>query len=427
MLETPDITGLRAFSVYEPGQNQKQNFNNVTLVGSPNNVKKMFFDTSKNLSCKDIVSFTLPKLHKGKSWYVDFFAFDPSKDGMRRKKYMLNRYKTRREREAMAAILIHNIYERLIAGWNPFTQDGRTRQYTELSVVLDRYKSYIAAEFDKGVMKRKTAVDYLSRLKKLNKFLSEVGKFKIKYVYQFDKKLIMDFLDYLMFDDNVSATTRNNYRTWLSTLCTWLKDRLYISCNPVEGISMLRETEKFREPLSPAALKKLGDYLRTQNPPFYLACMMEYYTFIRPDELRYIKISDIRVKEQAVYVSSSVSKNRKGQYVALNDELIKEMIFQHVFETPSTDYLFSENLKPGSTQLHVNKLRIEWKKVRAALRFPETYQFYSLKDAGIRDLANAEGIVIARDQARHSDISVTNRYLKTSGVDDKAKHFKGTL
>lgn len=261
----------------------------------------------------------------------------------------------------------------------------------------------------------------------MNKFLSEVGKFKIKYVYQFDKRLIMDFLDYLMFDDNVSATTRNNYRTWLSTLCTWLKDRLYISCNPVEGISMLRETDKFREPLSPAALKKLGDYLRTQNPPFYLACMMEYYTFIRPDELRYIKISDIRVKEQAVYVSSSVSKNRKGQYVALNDELIKEMILQHVFDTPSTDYMFSENLKPGSTQLHVNRLRMEWKKVRAALRFPETYQFYSLKDAGIRDLANAEGIVIARDQARHSDISVTNRYLKTSGVDDKAKHFKGEL
>lgn len=230
-----------------------------------------------------------------------------------------------------------------------------------------------------------------------------------------------------MFDDNVSATTRNNYRTWLSTLCTWLKERLYISDNPVEDIHMLRETDKFREPLSPAALKKLGDYLREKNPPFYLACMMEYYTFIRPDELRYIKIGDIRVNEQTVYVSSSVSKNRKGQTVALNDVLIKEMIRQHVFDYPSGDYLFSDGMKPGNTQIYFNKLRLEWKKVRSALRFPEAYQFYSLKDAGIRDLANAEGIVIARDQARHSDVSVTNRYLKSSRVDDKAKHFKGAL
>lgn len=66
-------------------------------------------------------------------------------------------------------------------------------------------------------------------------------------------------------------------------------------------------------------------------------------------------------------------------------------------------------------------------KVRVALQFPDKYQFYSLKDAGIRDLANAEGIVIARDQARHSDISVTNRYLKAGAVDDKAKHFEGSL
>lgn len=103
------------------------------------------------------------------------------------------------------------------------------------------------------------------------------------------------------------------------------------------------------------------------------------------------------------------------------------MIRQHVFDYPSGDYLFSDGMKPGNTQIYFNKLRLEWKKVRSALRFPEAYQFYSLKDAGIRDLANAEGIVIARDQARHSDVSVTNRYLKSSRVDDKAKHFKGAL
>ena len=65
---------------------------------------------------------------------------------------------------------------------------------------------------------------------------------------------------------------------------------------------------------------------------------------------------------------------------------------------------------------------------RFALCFPDTYQFYSLKDSGIRDLANAEGIVVARDQARHSDISVTNRYLKSPKVaHESTKHFVGDL
>lgn len=424
---TPVEKGFRTHFGFMPEQKQISSDDDITLVAAANNVKKMFSQEKKLLCGKDIVSFTLPKLHKGKSWYVDFFAFDPAKDGMRRKKYMLNHYKTRKERETMATILIHNIYERLIAGWNPFTQGGRTRQYTEMDVVLDRYKSFITCEANKGVMKPKTATDYLSRLKKLKKFLEDEGNVHIKYVYQFDKLVIMDFLDYLMFDNEVSVTTRNNYRTWLSTLCTWMKERMYISENHVESIHMLREGEKFREALSQEALRKLGRYLSENNPPFYLACMMEYYTFIRPNELRYIKIGDISIKEQTVFVSSEASKNRKGQYVALNDLLVKEMIRQHVFDSPSGYYLFGDDLRPGDVQLYTNRLRLEWKKVRLALRFPASYQFYSLKDAGIRDLANAEGIVIARDQARHSDISVTNRYLKAGLVDDKAKHFEGAL
>lgn len=94
-----------------------------------------------------------------------FFAYDPARDGLRRKKYMLNHFKTRKEKECMGTILIHNIYQMLIAGWNPFTQGKRTRQYTELTVVLQRYKAFIEYQSNKGVMKSKTATDYLSRLK----------------------------------------------------------------------------------------------------------------------------------------------------------------------------------------------------------------------------------------------------------------------
>ena len=140
----------------------------------------MLISEKQLLSRKEIVTFTLPKLHKGKSWYVDFFAYDPARDGLRRKKYMLNHFKTRKEKECMGTILIHNIYQMLIAGWNPFTQGKRTRQYTELTVVLQRYKAFIEYQSNKGVMKSKTATDYLSRLKKLNKFLEERGNLRIE-------------------------------------------------------------------------------------------------------------------------------------------------------------------------------------------------------------------------------------------------------
>ena len=379
------------------------------------------------LSAKCLVDYTLPRLHKGKQWYVDFYAYDPAVGDLRRKKYMLDSYKKVNERENYAAILIHNIFERLKHGWNPWTDATKTRHFTEFSVVLDRYRTYINHAAQKGTLKEKTHIDYISRLRQLEAYLEETNV-NMRYAYQFNKMFVVDFLDYLILDKDNSARTRNNYRAWLSAFASWMKERQYIEENPVEEIHMLREEEKMRDALPADALVRLKDYLGKYNPPFYLACLMVYYCFIRPGELRHIKVGDISIEKQTVYVRPDVAKNRKGQYVALNDQVLKMMIEQKVFEHPSQEYLFGRKLVPGDEHVYINQFRNEWRKVRKALHFPDSYQFYSLKDSGIRDLANAEGIVVARDQARHTDISVTNKYLKNANLaHEEAKRFKGEL
>ena len=77
------------------------------------------------ISSKCIVQFTLPRLHKGKQWYVDFFAYDPARGKMRRKKYMLDHYKNEQDRENIAAILIHNIFEKLKVDGTHSSTQGR--------------------------------------------------------------------------------------------------------------------------------------------------------------------------------------------------------------------------------------------------------------------------------------------------------------
>lgn len=65
--------------------------------------------------------------------------------------------------------------------------------------------------------------------------------------------------------------------------------------------------------------------------------------------------------------------------------------------------------------------------MRKALKWDDCYQFYSLKDSGIRDLANAQGVVVARNQARHSDITTTNKYIQRHGVQLVTLGFEGSL
>lgn len=384
--------------------------------------KERFFSSQK-----EVLDFTLPKLHKGKQWYVDFYAKDPMTGTLRRKKYMLDRYGKSGQRSDMAAVLIHNIYKRLMEGWNPWVVTEKAVSYFGFSDVVSQYKEYLPVAAEKKIIKPHTAVDYKYRLRSFEQYVAKKGN-ELTYTKELDRKYIVGFLDYLIMERGQTARSRNNMKIWLSSFCSWMKERGFIDSNPVEGISTLKQAVKKRDALSDDDLRRLREYTKEHCPQFYLACLMEYYTFIRPNELRFIKVGDVKIKEQTVLVSSEYSKNRKSQSVAVNETILREMIDQKVFDSPSDFYLFGKDITPSAEQASLGRFATEWSKVRKALNFPDSYQFYSLKDTGIRDLANAEGIVVARDQARHSDISITNNYLKEQNIaHQETKHFKGGL
>jgi len=372
------------------------------------------YSQEKNLPTlrKVIYDWTYPQLHRAKVSYIDFYILDPATDRMRRKKYMLGRYKTARALNTMAKQKIAWLVEQLQAGWNPFVKARNTRQFTPWETVLGRYKDYLATAGRKGLLKAKTAYDYQSRVKNLEEFLSESGT-TLLYIYEFDRELCVDFLDYLYFDKDVSAVTRNGYRTWLSTFASWLMDKSYLTGeNPVASIRQMREEEKMREPLTKTALAAMRTYLTSRNPHFLLACYIEYYVNIRPEEMRHLKIGYIDIENCIVALPGKFAKNRKRQEVTVPKKVLKLMIELRTFDYPSHYYVFSPDLRPSTEQVYVNRFRLEWAKMRTDLNWPMTYQFYSLKDTGIRDNIERYGLLTARDQARHADAATTNRYAK---------------
>ena len=376
-------------------------------------------------SLSEVLKFTFPKLHTGPKWYVDFYAYDPANDTMRRKKFHLDNIGKITERRKRANEMIESLTKLLRSGWSPWINAETNRSYTLLEDALEKYEAYV-----ERMPKYKTRKSYTSRLNIFRKYNAS-RLLPIRYVYQFDTAFVSDFLDYIFLDRETNARTRNNYRQWCASLATFFIEKQYLTTNPVEKIKDIAETGKKRQPLTVAMLKELEDRFKEAEPYFYLACMMEYYTFIRPEELSHIKLEDISVKEQSVYISSAVSKNKRDGKVGLNDKIVKIMIALNVLTLPSNYYLFGPKVsRPCETRGDSEMFRRKWNKlVRKGLGWDDCYQFYSLKDSGLRDLANAEGIVIARDQARHTDVSTTNKYLqgRDKPVHEEVKHFKGNL
>lgn len=368
--------------------------------------------------------FTLPALHTGKRWYVGFNARNPETGEMKRKRYTIPMYLPPREKKERASFLISRLTQQLMEGWLPWNDErtnNGTNGFTPFSKCIEKY---LEAVNSKG--RKKTKDNYLSRVNILMLFIESTDN-KMKYVWEFDARFCKCFIEWLINTRHVCPRTANNYRGWLHGLGEFLVNHRFIIRNPVNELPILPEHEKIRKDIDEDMLARLAEYLKEDDLFFYLACLMEYYTMIRPSELVNLKVGDIYIDKQAIYVDGSFSKNYRSSLVGLNDAIMRAIIQLDIASYPSDYFLFSDYFMPGKVQRRADIFNKKWKKVREALGWPRCYQFYSLKDSGIRDLANAEGVVVARDQARHSDVAITNKYIQQHEAHECTKHFKGAL
>lgn len=83
-------------------------------------------------------------------------------------------------------------------------------------------------------------------------------------------------------------------------------------------------------------MKRLNEYLSEHDKDFLLACQIHYYTLIRPNELTFVQINDISVRDQTLFISKEVSKNRKDAKVTIPTKVIKMMIDRGIFSYRAT-------------------------------------------------------------------------------------------
>lgn len=393
------------------------------------NVKKMFpKDSKKSYFAVDFVPCRRHDGKDGKASYLFYYVRHPETGKLVRFKIMLDKYKKGVERDFMAAQISANVYNNYLKGITPFTAPSVGRTATPLKAVIGRYKTYIKKLEQKQAMSEKTRIDYFSRISIFEEWLED-RHYNNKKVYELNTAMATDFLDYILLDRETTTLTRNNYRTWMSAFCSWLVEKEYLTDNPIAKIPILPVKEKFREPLSVPDVKRMSQHLQRTDKRFLLACYFEYYTMIRPIELVKIRVRDIQLHDQTVFVPSMVSKNRKNGRVPLHDKIVKLMLDLDVFSHPGKSYLFGKQFIPSDERARSSIFRDRFFKLREELGFPSCYMFYSLKDTGIIDHGEKLGVISARDQARHSSVEVTNLYMKRrSGyVNEAAKHFDGDL
>jgi integrase len=124
-----------------------------------------------------------------------------------------------------------------------------------------------------------------------------------------------------------------------------------------------------------------------------------------------LKLSYFNLQNQTLFIPGEIAKNGDSATVTLPEKIIHLMLELRIFDNPGHYYLFSKDFRPGADRKHEKQFTDYWAhNVRKHLKFSDRYQFYSLKDTGITDMLQRYDVLTVRDQARHSDIKMTDKY-----------------
>lgn len=375
--------------------------------------KKNFVIQKKQTAIQEIVGWKTPRFHQASECYVSLVAFDPEQGRMRLKKFMLGHIKGKRIQKIYGEALIKRLTEKLMQGWNPWVELVQPLEYTSFDGVCNKYEEYLMKLLKERNMREESVISYLSRVRVLREWKDQ-EKINLFYSYQFDNRLVGQFLDYVFIDRNNTIRTRNNYLSWLKTFCKYLLERGYISSDPTVGYSCVsrRGILKNRDVIPDAILKELKDWLMDHNKHYLLACYILHYMFVRPKEMSYLKVGDFSVRKKTLLLHGDNTKNHNDALLTMPDHVLKLMIELRIFDHPGNYYLFSDRFVPGPARKSEKMFRDYWHHyIRKNLHLTDRYKFYSLKDTGITNMLRANtDILTVRDQARHSSILITDIY-----------------
>lgn len=358
------------------------------------------------------IRYTMPVVRKSKGCsYIEFYAFDPEKGEMRRKRIKTNRIKGSKENRKYINDVLTRLTNQLTHGWNPWIAKD-TENLDVFTDVLDRYERHLEKMLASGYYRSETYNGYKSQTKILREYARAVKP--IYYVYQFDRTYCVNFLDHVFIERENCAQTRNNYLAYLKVLSGYMVERGYLKSRPTDGISMIskRLYKKSRTDIPLDKVKAIGEWCRENDRHFMLALYILYYSFIRPVEIMRMRLSWLQPKYGTIIVPADCSKNGKEQVVTMPKKVWHYCIDLGIFSAAASDYLFSNNLRPGPTAMSPKLLRDHWGKMRNVLNLRPEWKLYSMKDTGITAmLKDKVATVDVRDQARHSSLAITELYV----------------
>jgi integrase len=318
----------------------------------------------------------------GKKWFVYYY------EGTKRVRVYgkINQERDADARRAAAEALIGKL---------------KQKDLPTITVAEERVRAFL--ERNQGRWKQKTREQYSSIA---TVFFAHINGRAVS------REAVAEFLAHIA--SSKHPTTYNKYRQKLKYLL--VKAGLG---DLTQGTESLRATSTPARYFQRYQVQRLKSWMQEHDTELWLFCQFVYYCFVRPGELRWLRVGDILYDDAQIVVRAEISKNRKQQYVAIPDAFLPDLLGL-MSRLPGA--LVFPGALDASKPVGINSMYRRHQKALDALGFGAGYTLYSWKHTGAVAAAKA-GVSVKelQIQLRHHSLDMTDRYLRQMGVQDVVK------
>lgn len=243
---------------------------------------------------------------------------------------------------------------------------------------------------------------------------------------------IKNFLIYLKEEKKNNPTSTNNKLRIIKNFMSWCQDNELITEKQNVGKKVHYAKEDIiLKPFTDQQINQLLGYLRSNkqrertfwNYRDYTIIVFLLGTGVRLGELVSLKWSDLDLKNGA---ASILGKKRELSSVPLTDKVIKEMAEYRVFCEQHfgqlSTYVFCTD---ANTQLKAESVKTMFKRLKRIMNFDTRLSAHTFRTTfAVKSIQNGMDAFTLQRILRHTDIAMTNRYVRMFGTALKDQNAK---
>jgi integrase len=355
-----------------------------------------------------------------KRWFVEFYAWDKSTNQEVRKLiYLKARFKTKKEREKEGLRICQLINGKLQSGFIIDSKPKKQVEVTRNKPILFKEGVILAAKNKRASTDREhSKSNYNMYEKALLDWIEAKGYQKV-YLSELDPLFMNSFFEWVSERETktgfpIGPRSYNNYVDITRRFFTILQTLKVIESNPIT-MPNKPTPEAPNYVMDRNEQEQILTHLKAYEEIAYYFAKWEYYSFFRPNELRFLKIESIYADR--LHVPGKVGKMYGSDYIVLThalNELIEETGLRNM---PKSAYVFGLKGFGSKEPVSRNYFSEKHRAITKKLGLNDRFTLYSWKDTGIVDLYNqTKDIHFVSRQARHHSLEYTQIYLQDRGA-----------